>query len=268
VIQVDRVAGRSRLVRSVSQDPLKLLSTRSGDSDCCSVVVSNYGGGFLQGDRAHLTVNCSDNARLYLGTQALNKVYRCPGQGAEQTIVGTVEEGARVASLPDPVMLFADSRFVQRQSWTVGPGAVLAIADGMLSGRSALGESFAFDEYRSETRVFREGRPIATENTRCEPKRLRPAGIAAFGEGHLTFSLLVVGTADEACFEQTVEVLEQSAGEVHADGVAAVFTRPKKDVAVVRMIAVDLVTADEPMRRLNGCVAQSMLDFNPIARKA
>ena len=232
------------------------------------MVVSNYGGGFLQGDDAHLTVNCSDQARLYLGTQALNKVYRCPSAPARQTIEGHVGAGARVASLPDPVMLFAESQFEQRQSWDVAPGGVLAVCDGMVSGRRESGEMFAFKTYTSHTRITRDGRPAAIEAMTCEPERLRPSNAAVFGENHLSFSLLLVGTPGEICFEAAVDVVERSTSAVHELGVRRAFSRPKKDVAVVRMLAVSLAAADGPMRQLNGSVAECLLEFNPINRKA
>jgi len=266
-IRVDCVRGRSRLVKSVSQDPLKLLPTRSADSDACSVVVSNYGGGFLQGDRAHLDVSCSDGARLYLGTQALNKVYRCPQDDARQTITGRLGKDARVASLPDPVMLFAESRFRQHQTWDIEDGAVLAVADGMVSGRSAYGESFAFTSYASETRVTKAGRAVAIESVRCEPDRLDPNRIAAYGPFQVTYSLLLAGSADEECFERTATALETAVGEIVGDAVVAAYARPKRDVALVRLMAPSLLSADGPIRTLNGAAAESILNFNPMNRK-
>ena len=259
-IRVDCVRGRSRLVKSVSQDPLKLLPTRAADSDACSVVVSNYGGGFLQGDRAHLDVSCSDGARLYLGTQALNKVYRCPQDDARQTITGRLGKDARVASLPDPVMLFAESRFRQCQTWDIEDGA-------MVAGRSAYGESFAFTSYASETRVAKAGRAVAIESVRCEPDRFDPKRIASFGPFQVMYSLLLAGSADEECFERTATALETAGGEIIGDAVVAAFARPKRVVALVRLMAPSLLSADGPIRTLNGAAAESMLNFNPMNRK-
>jgi urease accessory protein UreH len=267
VVQVDYVAGRSRLVRSVSQDPLKLLPTRSGDSDCCSVVVSNYGGGFLQGDRAHLDVNCSAGARLYLGTQALNKVYRCPLDDACQTITGHVGADARVASLPDPVMLFAESRFRQRQQWEVEEGAILAVSDGMVSGRSAMGESFDFTSYSYETVVTRAGKPVAIDRTRCEPDRLDPRGIAAFGVMQVNYSLIMVGSQGDRCFERTSSALEGVQASLVGDQFVSTFARPKPDVVIARLMASSFLFAENPIRKLNGIVAECLLDFDPMKRK-
>lgn len=267
-IQVDRVGGRSRLVRSVSQDPLKLIPTRSGDDACCSVVLSNYGGGFLQGDDVHLTVDCSEDTRLYLGTQALNKVYRCPTGEARQVIEGRLERDAVVASLPDPVMLFGEARFRQRQTWSLKENAVLAIADGMVSGRRAMGESFAFSSYTSESRVFRGGRPAAIESVRCDPDKLKPERDAVFGRYHVVFTLMVVGTPKEDRYESCCGRMETSAGACFHEDVTAVFARPKPDVGIVRVLGASLAAADEIIRKLNGDVAECLLKFNPISRKA
>jgi urease accessory protein len=254
-------------VKSVSQDPLKLLPTRSGDPEGCSVVVSNYGGGFLQGDRAHLNVTCSEGARLYLGTQALSKVYRCPEDDARQTIVGRVGVAARVASLPDPVMLFGESRFRQRQTWDMEGGAVLAVADGMVSGRSAMGESFAFTSYASETRVTRASRPFAIESIRCEPDRLDPRRVAAFGDFQVMYSLILAGSTEESCFERAASTVERAVDEISGDRVVTAFVRPKPGLALVRLLASSFLAADEPIRKLNGAAAQELLNFNPMIRK-
>lgn len=267
-VKVAVTGGQSRLVRSVSQDPLKVIPTRSEGADCCSVVISNYGGGFVQGDDARLTVDCSAGGRLYVGTQALNKVYRCPDLPARQSLVGRVERGGRVASLPDPVMLYAGSRFEQRQAWDVAEGAVLAVADGMVSGRRERGEAFAFTSYRSELRVLRDGRPVAVENVRCEPGRLDPLTNAVFGGHHVSMMLMIVGTEGEPCYETTANAVSAAVKAADADEVAVVFARPKPDVVVVRMLAAGMAAADKAIRGLCGCTADAMLGFDPMTRKA
>ena len=93
-IDVAQSEGRSRLVSCLSINPLKLISPRAESGAYVSAIMSSYGGGMLEGDCVRLRINCEAGAGLYLGTQALSKIYKCPsGQAAEQEIVGQIAAG-------------------------------------------------------------------------------------------------------------------------------------------------------------------------------
>ena len=84
----------------------------------------------------------------------------------------------------------------------------------------------------------------------------------------MSFALGLYGTPGDAGFEGAAESLEKEAERVHQDDLAVVFARPKPDVCVVRLVSQTLHAADDAIRGLNGTVAESLLNFNPVTRKA
>src|SRR5581483_7938617 len=87
-------------------------------------------------------------AMAVLTTQASTKVYRSL-EPATQTLRATVGSGALLASLPDPVVCFADAHFTQTQRIDLDEGGNLVLVDWMTSGRHRCGERWAFAHYEN-----------------------------------------------------------------------------------------------------------------------
>ena len=113
----------------------------------------------MGGDEVVLTANVGENARALLTTQASTKVYRSL-KPARQTITATVERGALLAVIPDPLVCFADANFTQTQRYNLRGDASLAVVDWMTSGRHAAGERWAFTRYESRLDIRRDDKPV------------------------------------------------------------------------------------------------------------
>lgn len=163
LVELALVCGATAVVRRLARSPLKLLTPR-GKGGCAHVVASTYGGGLLGGDRVSLGVRAGEGTRCALGTQASTKVYRSAGGGtSRQALDADVAAGAVLAVAPDPVTCFAGSRYEQRQTFRLAEDASLLLIDWFTSGRAARGERWAFDRYRSDTRVDVAGRTLARD---------------------------------------------------------------------------------------------------------
>ena len=71
-LKVSRIRGKSRLISCMAVSPLKVFNPKIR-SDFCFAVLSNYGGGFVQGDQINikidkgkLTVNYSTNQYFFV----------------------------------------------------------------------------------------------------------------------------------------------------------------------------------------------------------
>jgi urease accessory protein len=153
-----RSGPRTVVVRSFAASPVKLFATRGGDA-ACWVYAATLGGGLLGGDRVELTADVGAGARALLTTQASTKVYRSHRQ-ASQMISATVDEGALLAVVPDPVVCFAASNFAQVQRYELRRDASLVVVDWMTSGRHAAGERWAFSRYESRLDIRRDNRRV------------------------------------------------------------------------------------------------------------
>jgi urease accessory protein len=155
-LAVDFVEGQSTLVRARAKAPLRLLvPTPRGRA--VWAYSSSLGGGLLDGDDLDLHITLTRNATACLLSQSTNKVYRAVARGARQSLHAEVPEGALLALLPDPVCCFAHARFCEQQEVRLHAGASLVLQNGVLDGRAARGERWAFSSYQSRTRVWLDG---------------------------------------------------------------------------------------------------------------
>jgi urease accessory protein len=137
---------------------VKLFATNRG-RPACWICSATLGGGLVGGDRIRLTANVEAEARAVLTTQASTKVYRSL-RPADQTLSATVDSGAFLAVLPDPIVCFADADFAQMQRYELHSAASLVVLDWMTSGRHEAGERWAFAHYESRLAILRDDRQI------------------------------------------------------------------------------------------------------------
>jgi urease accessory protein len=169
-IELAQVSGATAVIRRLASSPLKLLTPR-GHNGTAHVVTSTYGGGLLAGDNIALRLAAGPNTRCLLGTQASTKVYRSTdGRPGRQSIDAIVAAGAVLVVAPDPVTCFAGARYAQRQHFRLDGGASLLLIDWITSGRVARGERWAFDHYRSDTRVDVGGSCVARDALLLDPR--------------------------------------------------------------------------------------------------
>ncbi|TQV98598.1 hypothetical protein V2A60_007681 [Cordyceps javanica] len=178
VIAVKATAAGSRISELSSAYPVKIISPKSShDRRAVLAFILSYGGGIVPGDRVTLSVQVDCGCRLGLLTQGSTKLYKTldPKVVSVQTLKATVEDGAALLMLPDPLQPFRDSVYEQRQVFHVHPNASLLLLDWISEGRRAMGEAWDLTSLKSMNEVWRlEDAPA---RTRGGPSR--PGGGAA-----------------------------------------------------------------------------------------
>ena len=270
------VRGRTRLVASKSLQPLKILNPRAAGPGC-HAVLSSYGGGLVAGDQIRLRVRCQAGARLFLSTQANTKVFKSvDGQVAEQHLCGALAAGALAAVLPDPVVPQAGSRYRQRQHWDLAPGALLLLADWWAAGRTELGERFAFQEYASEIRVSRHGRPLVLDRFAFDPAEHIATAPANFDRYESMLTVYLVGAPDDPRFAALAGALHAlkmpASGDPHfrlAGRACVLSVAPARPgVVVLRALAASRADAEFVYERLLRALAgNDFFGTNLLARK-
>jgi urease accessory protein len=152
-LEFTNVRGATVLTRATAASPLKLLNPRNAGTSAW-VYVATYGGGLVGGDSLSIRVAVNRGATALVATQASTKVYRSD-LGATQRLHARVDDGSLLVLLPDPVTCFAGSRYIQQQHIHVEAAANLVLVDWLTAGRVGSGERWQFDEYRSQTRIWR-----------------------------------------------------------------------------------------------------------------
>ncbi|KAI9135938.1 urease accessory protein UreD, partial [Paraphysoderma sedebokerense] len=146
--------------------PLKLLSPPTNYSQsqvqAALVFLLSYGGGLVSGDHIHVDVICKENARLVLTTQGFTKIFKHRRYRVNVDTLGVTKSTIKVSLsrnsflflLPEPISLFRDSKYHQRQEFRVHLDSNLVVLDWFTSGRECYGdEVYLFDEFKSRNDV-------------------------------------------------------------------------------------------------------------------
>ena len=141
-----------------------------------SVHLNNVSGGILGGDNLSLKVHVHTSARAQITSTGATRIYRCRAGAhpARSAACIRVDDQGLLEFIPDPVIPFAGSRYIQRTQIHLGPGAGLFWWDIVTAGRTSAGERFAYDLFESHFEIVAGCRPIALENFRIEPARTPP----------------------------------------------------------------------------------------------
>ena len=190
---VAAVRGRSRLVTCKSIFPLRILNPRS-TTQCCHIVLSNFGGGLVQGDTIRLQISCEENSVLYVGSQANTRIFKNPDRsGPIQFVQGRLAEGALAVFNPDPLVPHQASSFKQIQEWSLENSSAFLLIDWLQSGRSLRGERFAYNAFTSEVRIRRENKTILLDTFESRPSDYSPSSMARFGPYETFLTIYFLG---------------------------------------------------------------------------
>jgi urease accessory protein len=146
------------VTRAFATSPLRLLNPRN-HGHAAWIYTATYGGGLVDGDAVHLTVNVDAGATALISTQASTKIYRSPS-GTRVDVHARVADGGLLVVAPDPVVCFAGASYRQTQRFELSADAGLILVDWLTSGRRAMGERWAFDACETRLTIAREGRPL------------------------------------------------------------------------------------------------------------
>lgn len=148
------------------QYPLKLISpSPSAGQKSVLVFLLTYGGGLVGGDQVYLTINVNPNAKLSVVTQGHTKIFKSPSRDVitRQQLRVTIQSGAGVCLLPDPVQPFEESVYEQSQIFTLVEGASLCLLDWVSAGRTARGEDWDLGSWSGRNEVW----TVATSDSKA-----------------------------------------------------------------------------------------------------
>lgn len=218
------------LTRAFATSPAKLLAT-NGRGAACWVYAATLGGGLVGGDEIRLRAEVTAGARALLTTQASTKVYRSLRRSG-QSLNATVDAGALLAVVPDPVVCFADADFSQTQRYDLHADASLVMVDWITSGRHASGERWAFSRYESRFDIRRGPQRIFLDALVLEPRI--DSVVERMGRFDALLTAVVTGPLVGAAATDIVTRLSQAPIDRQADLVVSA-SRLRDGGALLRM---------------------------------
>ncbi|HEX4075469.1 MAG TPA: urease accessory protein UreD [Candidatus Acidoferrales bacterium] len=219
----DAATGGTVLSASLQEPPLRVVRAFALEDGSALAHLHNVSGGLLGGDRLSLAVNVGAGASVQLTTTGGTRIYR-PRGGAPATLQTNairVGAGALLEYVPDAIIPYAGARFAQRTRIDLSAGAGLFWWEVIAPGREASGEVFAYERIEMHTEITSNGRPIAAENIRLDPRGSALRSIARLGEYRYwaTFYICRAGL-DAAAWLAAEEHLREAARELSRPGQA------------------------------------------------
>jgi urease accessory protein len=136
----------------------------------------------LQGDRMALEVALGPGAKAHVTTQSATKIHAMDSNYASQTQVFTLDEGAYLEFLPEPLLPHRHARFASDTRITLHPAASLLCSEIVQSGRKHHHPDECFGATvlsLATTAAWLGGSPLFSEKLLIEPSRhpMRQTGV-------------------------------------------------------------------------------------------
>jgi urease accessory protein len=230
-LSVAAAADGSRRRRVYEAGALRVRFPNVAGKGALDAVIVNTAGGMTGGDRFDIDIAVEAGARLTVTTAAAEKVYRSLGPDTRIGIKLDVGQGAALAWLPQETILFDRVRLRRSIDIEAAPGARLLLAEGIVFGRSAMGETVTQGHCSDHWRARCGGKLVFAESLRLDgamAQRLAEHAVTAGGVAVASVLKLPGGDSDAAAVRA---MASDFAGEV---GISA-----WNGLAVARLVAPD-----------------------------
>jgi urease accessory protein len=183
-LSVTAASGVSRRARAHEAGSLRVRFPNRQDASTLEAVIVNTAGGMTGGDRFDMDITVGTGARLAVTTAAAEKIYRSLGPDTDVAVKLVVEPGGTLLWLPQETIMFDHARLRRTIDVELGASAGLLLAEAIVFGRAAMGETVTWGRVFDRRRVRAGGVLIFAETTRLDgaiAERLASQAVAAGG---------------------------------------------------------------------------------------
>jgi urease accessory protein len=188
--------GRSYLRRQYAGYPFHVCRALYQDRDhpgLATLYLQSCSGGIYEDDRLDLTLATAQGAEAHVSTQAATVVHSMPSGSATQRVRIQCEGGSYLEYLPDPQILFPDSRCRSEIAVRLGGDAVALVSDSFLT-HDPSGRDGKFASYFSEIVVEDEtGKTLAIDRLKVDGQAFRDSCPGISGRFKAQGTMIVAG---------------------------------------------------------------------------
>lgn len=237
--------GRVRLVDLAQRGSAKAIILENRET-----VFLNTSGGLTGGDVLDYRLSTGAGVRMTATTQTAERVYRAQDGVAQISVAMEVGAGAHLDWLPQETILFDRACARRRTEITLDEGATCLMAETVVLGRAAMGETVRTLDFHDWRMIRRGGTPLHLEALRLNDARLRPSAAGLADARALATVVLVAPDAADA--------LDPVRGVLtHADVRAAASSLPGR--LVIRLLARDGWPLRRQLAELLTCLRRAPL---------
>jgi urease accessory protein len=221
----------SRRQRVHEEGALRVRFPNIARGAALEAVVVNTAGGMAGGDRFDLDMAVGPAAKLTVTTAAAEKIYRSLGPDTDIRVKLDVGTGGALAWLPQETILFDQIRLRRSIEADIASDGGLLLAEGIVFGRSAMGETLTEGHFSDRWRVRRGGVLVFAESLRLHGAIAQRLGQRAVAGAAVALASVLKVPADDSAVAAVRAKESEFAGEV---GVSA-----WNGLALARLVAPD-----------------------------
>jgi urease accessory protein len=190
-------SGRSRLDGLAQRGAAKAMLPRV-HGGWPEVVFLNTAGGLTGGDRLRYRLELGAGARAVATTQTAERAYASAGGTASVEVALQAGAGARLHWVPQETILFDRAALHRRTEVALAGTAEALVAEVLVLGRAAMGESLRAVQLTDHRRILRDGRPLVVEPLRLDDATLAGGAAGLNGARALATLVLAAPGAEDA----------------------------------------------------------------------
>ena len=228
---VAAASGASRRARVHEAGSLRVRFPNAERRGTLEAVLVNTAGGMTGGDRFAIDVEVGAGAAATVTTAAAEKVYRSLGPDTSIEVKLEVGTGGALAWLPQETILFDQLRLARTIDVELARGARLLLAEAIVFGRSAMGETVQSGRCFDRWRIRVGGTLVFAETIRFDGAIAQTLAERAIAGGGVAVATVIKIPGDEANAAVVRAIGEGFAGEVGASA--------WNGTAAVRLVAAD-----------------------------
>jgi urease accessory protein len=183
-LSVDAARGPTRRQRVHEAGSLRVRFPNHDASGNLDAVIVNTAGGMAGGDSFDIGIEVGAGAGLTVTTAAAEKVYRSLAPDTEIAVKLDIAERGRLVWLPQETIVFDRVRLRRSIDADLAPGGSLLLAEAIVFGRSAMGETVIRGRLTDRWRVRVGGALVFAETVRLDgavAQNLAQRAVAAAG---------------------------------------------------------------------------------------
>jgi urease accessory protein len=195
----------SRRAQVYEAGSLRVRFPNVASGSALEAVIVNTAGGMTGGDRSELDVAVGEGARLTVTTAAAEKIYRSLGPDTTVSVKLKVGTGGMLAWLPQETILFDRMKLRRTIEADLAHNAQLIVAEALVFGRLAMGETVARGHLFDRWRIRVDGALVFAESLRLDgaiAENLAQRAAAAGGAAIASVLKIPGGDADIAAVRE------------------------------------------------------------------
>jgi urease accessory protein len=197
-LSVKAAEGVSRRARVHEAGMLRVRFPHAETGGVLDAVIINTAGGMTGGDRCSIDINVEAGAAATVTAAAAEKIYRSLGPDAEIKVRLDVGRGGLLAWLPQETILFDRARLHRTIEVALERDARLLLAETVVFGRTASGETPRAGHFFDRWRVRVDGVLLFAETIRLDGAIADKLAERAIGGGAVALgSLIAIPGNDE-----------------------------------------------------------------------